>query len=337
MTASATKQLHVNLFSQQDTLPKIHQIAGNHQGKCFNKEFSYKNNFTLRLICKNSHLWEAMADKILQGRWCPICAHFDLYLPELKKMAKERGGRCLSKDYKDTKKPLQWKCKRGHIWWARPHNIKTQSWCPTCSRRLGHMKLRLPFEKIQKMAAKLGGQCLSKNYPNYRVKLTWQCGQGHKWKAPARSVLVGHWCPKCAGRKQTILDMKALASQRGGKCLSRKFQGVRTKLKWQCQRKHEWWQAPFRIKSGLWCRRCASIETANKTRLSIEEMKAMAEKHHGKCLSEKYIRSNSPLLWECFAKHQWWAPASRIKFGRWCKKCFFIHHSARLKCKNSQT
>jgi len=58
-----------------------------------------------------------------------------------------------------------------------------------------------------------------------------------------------------------------------------------------------------------------------KRRLDIEEMRAIAEKHGGRCLSGTYINGRSKLLWECAKNHRWEAEGGSVKQGHWCRKC----------------
>ena len=47
-------------------------------------------------------------------------------------LAKERGGRCLSKKYLNGSIELEWCCANGHRWKAIPKVLVNGSWCPTC-------------------------------------------------------------------------------------------------------------------------------------------------------------------------------------------------------------
>lgn len=48
--------------------------------------------------------------------------------------AAKNGGECLSKEYKNNRQDMIWKCGCGHIWETRFSYIKnTNSWCPKCS------------------------------------------------------------------------------------------------------------------------------------------------------------------------------------------------------------
>ncbi|MFP3414319.1 hypothetical protein SB773_22455 [Bacillus sp. SIMBA_074] len=132
-------------------------------------------------------------------------------LDELREIAKKRGGNLLSAFYVNSKTPLKWQCAKGHIWEARPNNIKNGSWCPECSG----LK-RNTIEYMHELAKAKGGKCLSTTYVNNRTKLLWQCAKGHIWETKPLVIVNGRWCPECAGKKKlTIEDMK-LAAKKGG-------------------------------------------------------------------------------------------------------------------------
>lgn len=55
-------------------------------------------------------------------------------LGDFKALARERGGKCLSKRYRNPLVALRWQCAEGHAWEARPGNLLYRgTWCPTCS------------------------------------------------------------------------------------------------------------------------------------------------------------------------------------------------------------
>ncbi len=53
-------------------------------------------------------------------------------LEELKLIAYEKGGFCLSNEYVNNHTKMKWKCTNDHIWQAVPHHIINGSWCPQC-------------------------------------------------------------------------------------------------------------------------------------------------------------------------------------------------------------
>ncbi len=200
-------------------------------------------------------------------------------IKDMQELAKKRGlektgvsGKCLSKKYFNNHTRLKWQCgKCGHIWEARPNDIKNKgSWCSKCAG-----KKKLTIEEMQKLAKKRGlektgnpGKCLSKKYINNKTNLKWQCGKcGHIWEATPDSIKnYGSWCLKCAGNlKLTIEKMQKLAEKRGleetgypGKCLSKKYFNNHTRLKWQCGKCGYIWEAkPTNIKRKTWCPNCS--------------------------------------------------------------------------------
>src|SRR5574343_336296 len=97
-------------------------------------------------------------------------------LEALRTLALGRGGRCLSGTYLGTKTKLEWMCSEGHVWCARPENIKQGKWCPTCNGSVPH---GLPA--MRQLALSRGGACLSSHYVNARTPLRWACALGHEW------------------------------------------------------------------------------------------------------------------------------------------------------------
>jgi len=236
-----------------------------------------------------------------------------LTIEDMQKIAQERGGKCISKVYVNTKTHLVWECSKGHQWKTTPSEIRKGSWCPQCARN----KQKLTIEEMHLLAAKRDGRCLSSTYVNNRTKLLWECDKGHQWEATPQHIKDGTWCPYCRGNLPlTITEMKQIAKERGGKCLSKEYINNNTKLLWECDKGHQWEAAPSGIKSGTWCPYCAGIIP-----LTIEEMQEIAKSRGGKCLSTNYINTDTPLFWQCKEGHKWKAVPSSIKRGAWCPYC----------------
>ncbi|WP_449701811.1 zinc-ribbon domain-containing protein [Acidicapsa acidisoli] len=170
---------------------------------------------------------------------------------------------------------------------------------------------------MQNIARYRGGGCLSTKYINGTSKLLWQCREGHQWQAVPNNVRRGRWCPACAGRPVvTIEEMREIAKERGGQCLSREYINNKTKLAWQCKWDHRWETTSSHIKHGNWCPDCA-----DRPLVTIEEMQQIATSRNGKCLSAKYINSRTKLTWKCKDGHQWGAAPRNITQGHWCPSC----------------
>ena len=303
-----------------EKLKKAKKFAKSKGGKCLSKIY-LMNKVNLKWECGKGHLWESSYIGVVgsRGSWCPECAGIKkLTIEEMHKMAKERGGKCLSKKYVNSITKLRWECAKGHQWKTSPTNIRGGPWCPECG---GNKKLTI--EEMHKIAKSRGGKCLSKKYVNLKTKLRWECAEGHRWKASARVVRHGlAWCPECGGSKKlTIEEMHKMAKERGGKCLSKKYVNGKTKLRWECAKGHKWRASGSSIKHGTWCPECAKAKSGASQRLTIEEMHKVAKSRGGKCLSKKYVNSRTKLRWECAKGHKWRASGSLIKHSTWCPEC----------------
>jgi len=185
---------------------------------------------------------------------------FDVYSPNklktLQEIANKRGGELLSKFYYNNRTKLTFQCSKGHIWQSRPHKIKIGDWCPECyQEQLEKLKEIKAQELLEVIIAK-NGHLLS-NYENRRTKVKIQCSRGHIWEALPTSVKSGSWCPECHYNKDFYFNkIKDLARQKGGKCLSNEYFNNKIKLRFACEKGHEWWATPKSIKEGTWCPHC---------------------------------------------------------------------------------
>jgi hypothetical protein len=269
--------------------------------------------------CRKGHQWVAPLRDINWKHWCPIC-YGERRLPSprltlevLQEVARKRGGECLSVSFTKSTLKLRWRCKAGHVWDARAHQVLRGSWCPDCA---GVRKLTIG--EMHSLAENRGGRCLSEEYIQSKRKLLWRCAWGHEWWATACSVRQGSWCPRCAGvvLKHCIDDMHEIARNREGKCLSKRYVNNITKLLWECRLGHKWRARPVIIICGAWCPRCANHE-----KLGLKRMHIWARRYGGRCLSTEYKNNRTPLLWECKVGHRWKTIPANIRDGRWCPRC----------------
>jgi len=308
-------------YNKDKLFSELKNIASLKGGECLSPE--YYNAFTkLEWRCANGHIWKAVPNNIKRGKWCPKCANQlnaekrKLTIHEMNVIAKKKGGKCLSKEYVSARTHLTWQCKEGHVWNAKPNNIKSGHWCPECAANK-----KLELSEMQQIAINRGGKCLSKSYINLKTKLTWQCGKGHIWDARPYNIKTGTWCPQCAKlaskiSKIDIKEMQRIASVKQGLCLSNEYIDAKTHLKWQCKEGHVWSAKPSNIKTGHWCPECAE----NK-KLDLKEMQQIAKGYEGECLSIEYINAFTKLKWKCKENHIWDAIPNSIKNGTWCPVC----------------
>lgn len=176
----------------------MQRIAISKGGDCLSTAF--KNVDTkLTWKCSCGNIWDALPQSIIRGTWCKKCGNKrinqarKLSLEKMKAVAFARGGDCLSLIYENNDKLLKWICEEGHIWYASASHISRGSWCRKCVTA----KSRIPITKLHDTAKQKGGKLLSTEYKTNKDFLSWQCNNGHIWKAKANTILSGFWCPIC--------------------------------------------------------------------------------------------------------------------------------------------
>ncbi len=234
-------------------LAEIHQIAIAHEGKCLSDQY-FRGNLRLTFQCKKGHVWKATSANIKKGTWCRKCYVVSqrLTIQDMVELAKKRNWKCLSTNYDGANSNLLWECSLGHRWEARPSNITgSNSGCPHCAGQV------LTIEDMHDLARRNKGKCISSRYVNSKSKLKWECQYGHSFEMKPNQVQQGQWCVVCAHKIPiTIQDMRNLARDRKGTCLSSKYSGDGKKLNWRCKQGHLFWMTPNDVKRNHWCRLC---------------------------------------------------------------------------------
>lgn len=145
-----------------------------------------------------------------------------------------------------------WKCSKGHEWQASPNNRLSKRNCPVCSGRqvckdncLASLK-----PKIAKMwhSTKNGKLTPDDVTLGSGKKVWWKCKCGHEWQAYVKQVVLSenaksNGCHKCEIkflRGYSIEQIREFAQKRGGKCLSKKYINLQTKMLWVCENGHTW-------------------------------------------------------------------------------------------------
>ena len=188
------------------------------------------------------------------------------------------------------------------------------------------MPNRYTIKDMQAYAANNGGKCLSKEFINSESPLKWRCEKGHTWEADFQVIRQGGWCRQCAKEEWKIErfeELQEIAASKGGSCLSSKYIGIRTKMKWQCKEGHTWSTTPFSIKyTHSWCAKCATIRNAEKKKDSIDKYIKFAKQKGGKLISTTYVNSQTKLIWQCSKKHTWEAKPNNVYINNsWCPYC----------------
>ncbi|MDR5777537.1 MULTISPECIES: hypothetical protein [unclassified Caballeronia] len=295
------------------TIEAMRALAATRGGRCLSTHYVNANT-RLEWECAEGHQWFAVPNSIKCGTWCKLCGYerTKATLKDVQEAATKFGGHCLSERYVNGTTPLLFECAAGHRWEAPPATVRQGHWCRRClfDRR------RSTIDELRDVAARRGGQCLSAAYTDKHQKLRWRCASGHEWESLAAIVRSGHWCPHCERerRRTGIGRMREIAAERGGHCLSERYDNARTLLRWQCAQGHTWEASATQTQRGQWCSFCSGH------RHSIAGMQALAHSRGGKCLSEVYVDSRQKLQWQCVADHTWFATPS-VTARYWCTQC----------------
>lgn len=306
-----------------EALKGLKLIAQEKGGRCL--EDHYKGSKAVHAFeCKEGHVWSASPYAVRNGAWCFKCYHSGrgisarTPLEKLDEYAQKRGGRLVTRENLGSKVKHEWECSKGHRWMAYPNNIQQGSWCPVC-RVWSHSDLA-------KIAASKGGELLDKHFQRAKEKMKWKCKEGHIWSAAGHRIAAGSWCPACAGvARPTIEDMRKVAAGRNGSCLSTEYVDARTKLKWGCDKGHNWLASPAAIKAGSWCPSCFRERLRKVKRIGpLEVLIKLADRHGGKLRSEANLGSRVKHEWECEKGHRWTAKPTTVQQGHWCPRCAHI-------------
>jgi hypothetical protein len=301
------------------TIERMRALAAERGGECLATE--YVNVWEpLRWRCREGHEWSAPANRIIHNEtWCGECARRStMTLDELRLLAEKNEGELLSEAVTNNRGVYRWRCKVDHEFDMSAHDVKKGNWCPRCYARLPY-----GIERLHQIAFEHGGELLSKRLVNAHTKLKWRCVLKHVFFAIPSSITKGHWCPKCAHRPGknvtplSIMEMQAIAEERGGRVVSTEYVNIRTPLEWECALLHRWWASPGSVKHNRsWCPECAQVYPG-----TIDGMRRLAIDRGGRLLSDRYDSQATWLEVECGAAHRFEAQGMALKSGVWCPHC----------------
>jgi len=187
----------------------------------------------------------------------------------------ERGGVCLSSEYKGVDHKYHFRCAKGHEWEATFDCVVHRGqWCAICSGRKVMPGTQL--QKAREIASQRDGACLSNEYANSKTNMKWRCTEGHQWEATFSNIVNhGKWCPWCAGNKvdaaEQLRRAHETAHRNGGEFLSKIYDGNKAPMHWRCVEGHEW-EAAFStvVGRGAWCGRCRGNQRDAQEQLVID-------------------------------------------------------------------
>lgn len=200
-------------------------------------------------------------------------------IEDMQTLAKSKGGKCLSEEYKNAHQYLTWECQNGHTWEAKYNKIQQGTWCKICSSKKTADSQRGNIADAKKLAISKNGECMSDLYLNARELLKWKCKEGHVWEASFYSIKQGTWCKICnIGEERTIEKAIKYALDLGGKCLSTSMKNSHETLIWECKEGHVFKNNYNNVlHKKMWCRVCSIDER----RISKDELIEKFKQIHG--------------------------------------------------------
>ncbi len=145
--------------------------------------------------CHCGYRWRASYANIKQGHGCPACARCAPKTPQdYHTLAEERGFNWVGDLPRNIEEKTTWECRFHHRWEASFHAIRLGNGCPYC-----YGNARLTAQDYHSLAERRGFRWVGGNVPaSNHTPTTWECGQGHRWKASYHNVdCRASGCPQC--------------------------------------------------------------------------------------------------------------------------------------------
>jgi len=306
---------------REEKFKEIQRLASSAGYECISDISEFKNERSvLWFKCPVGHEWKWQARAVFNGSPCPDCKRTALEEEMQRKFeAKihEQGGRLIPGRYMGSRLTHEVECAQGHRFWNSPSNIMRGQWCPYCKGLAPKT-----IEEIRQFAESLGWKLLSKEYVNNRQKLVWQCDKGHIFQATWANIQHRRRCPLCSNsRPYTIDEMKQIASEHDGECLSEECTTGRSRVNMRCKEGHEWHPRAEVIRRGHWCRKCRAKEAGIRSRIEESVVKQLVEERGGSVLSIVHEGGKKYVLYRCQEGHLNKGLYTNLKKGTWCDRC----------------
>ncbi|MCA0375314.1 MAG: zinc-ribbon domain-containing protein [Gemmatimonadetes bacterium] len=115
----------------------------------------------------------------------------------------------------------------------------------------------------------------------------------------------------------TMLRLDEIAASRGGRCVTRQFQGWNAALTWECRQAHQWKASPSSVLHlGSWCPACAG-----QVGPSIELLRAKAAARGWRLVSTTYVNAKAKLHFQCSVGHDTMISSDNFQRGKGCGVC----------------
>lgn len=194
-------------LTQEEFLERMNKINPNI--KILSKYTKRKDRVEC-LCLKCGHIWNPMADKLLTGRGCPICAwdkrtqckpySHEVFIEKFNKV-KNKDIILLNK-YINSSIKLHCKCKKcGNEWYVTPQTLLDGRGCFKCGVEIIKSKTRISHDEFMKRFSIMGNPRIEiiGKYISMSHSIKVRCKEcGKKWDAnPTKILYCGSGCYDC--------------------------------------------------------------------------------------------------------------------------------------------
>ena len=320
------------------TIEGLKAIATKRGGACL-ADSLISSNEKILWQCRHGHQWQATPKSVVGAKnWCPECGKArnqkkladqkPQKLVALQKLAKARGGFCLSTEYARQVSPLKWQCGNGHEWLAQPSNILRGGWCPECASGLGERICRSFFEQIFNAEfpktrplwlKSERGTLLELDGYSDSLKLAFEHQGAYHYRVEKRyskdEIALGRRKKEDAWKQRLCIEHGVVLVVIPEVPSITSIKALKKFILDECQR-----QGVTIPSEG----RAIQIDFSDAYR-PVPAFKLIfrdAKDRGGRLISPLFLGWANPLQWECGAGQQWTAsPGSVYQQRTWCPRC----------------
>lgn len=274
---------------------------------------NYINSSTkMEVICScGNHIFLVNLHDFVNGKvTCEICSgKISWNYEKVKQYAKEQGVVLISKEYKNSKTKMEFKC----IMCGKSYNtdwstfLKWEKYtCNECSNKIKGENQKHNYQEVKNLIESLSDcKLLSKKYVHSKDKLELLCGcKNHTFKTSLNSFLRGkQQCEYCSNHSKWNLDKVKQWALSNSDCelLATEYIDCKTKMPFKCICGEVFYTNlnSFITENKKQCNVCGVEIRARKLSNSYEDVYDEISTSGCELLSDTYINTNSPLIIKC--------------------------------------
>lgn len=307
-------------------------------------------------ICEKGHEWESVFNtRTVRGYGCPICSgqkivfginDFATLFPSIacEVHPTKNVGIDITKLGGKSSKKIWWLCSKNHEYEQAIAKRTGRGYgCPYCSGRypvVGMNDLYTCFPELSLFWDYEENGNMQNFSSKSRKRVSWKCGNGHKWNKSIFYQKRKNICPYCNGSHTLIDDANSIETkypelakewcvEKNGCELSNAKLRWKTKLYWKCQNEHVWKTEFGNRIAGKGCPYCAGkypiIGTNDLASLHPELVKEWDYDKNRRKPEEYLPKSNVRVYWKCINGHSWRALICERTRGTGCPECKRIY------------